>query len=169
MYKKNSFTLTSSTVGSLVRIPLDLRIPMDIISFLHANLPVSFWPPSLSFFDFHFSRYFFLYPTFVTYPSNLIPISLILCLNLQTFNHFQMPSFLTLFNFVKPKNHLNIFISVTSIFSSCAYVSATVSIPYNAVGLIFTFNFFPFIFLDFSCRTKVPFSFSKHPKQLSFV
>ena len=57
---------------------------------------------------------------------------------------FLMFSFLILSFLVSPIANLNIFISATSIFFTCFFVTATVSNPYNIVGLTTELYTFPF-------------------------
>ena len=78
----------------------------------------------------------------------LIPyhINLLSCIflnNYPTFAVLQIVSFLILYGLVTPLIHLNILISATSNFLSCALFNAHVSVPYIIAGLTAVLHTFP--------------------------
>ena len=80
----------------------------------------------------------------MTCPYHLSLPSLIFIPNRSTLTVLLMWSFLILSFLVTPIANLNIFISATSISSTCFFVSATVSSPYNIAGLTTKLYTFPF-------------------------
>ena len=70
--------------------------------------------------------------------------SLIFIPNYSILTVFLMYSFLILSFLVTPIANLNIFISATSISSTCFFVTATVSIPFTIAGLTTELYTFPF-------------------------
>ena len=70
--------------------------------------------------------------------------SLIFIPNCSTLTVLLMCSFLILSFLVTPITNLNIFISATSISSTCFFVTATVSNPYTIAGLTIELYTFPF-------------------------
>ena len=80
----------------------------------------------------------------MTYPFHLGLPSLIFIPNRSTLTVLLMCSFLILSFLVTPIANLNIFISATSISSTCFFVTATVSSPYTIAGLITELYTFPF-------------------------
>ena len=80
----------------------------------------------------------------MTCPYHLSLPSLIFIPNRYTLTVFLMYSFLILSFFVTPIANLNIFISATSISSTCFFVTATVSSPYTIAGLTTELYTFPF-------------------------
>ena len=80
----------------------------------------------------------------MTCPYHLSLLSLIFILNCSTLTVPLMYSFLILSFLVTPIANLNIFISATSISSTCFFVTATVSSPYTIAGLnteLYSFSF----------------------------
>ena len=80
----------------------------------------------------------------MTCPYHLSLPSLIFIPNCSTLTVLLMCSFLILSFLVTPIANLNIFISATSISSTCFFVTATVSIPYTIAGLTIELYSFPF-------------------------
>ena len=80
----------------------------------------------------------------MTYPYHLSLPSLIFIPNRSTLTVLLMCSFLILSFLVTPIVNLSIFISATSISSTCFFVTATVSSPYTIAGLTTEFYTFPF-------------------------
>ena len=80
----------------------------------------------------------------MTYPCHLSLPSLIFIPNRSTLTVPLMYSFLILSFLVTPIANLNIFISATSISSTCFCVTATVSSPYTIAGLTTELYTFPF-------------------------
>ena len=80
----------------------------------------------------------------MTCPYHLILPSLIFIPNRSTLTVPLIYSFLILSFLVTPMPNLNIFISVTSISSTCFFVTATVSSPYTIAGLTAELYTFPF-------------------------
>ena len=70
--------------------------------------------------------------------------SLIFILNRSTLTVLLMYSFLILSFLITPIANLNIFISATSIYSTCFFVTATVSSLYTIAGLTTELYTFPF-------------------------
>ena len=84
----------------------------------------------------------------MTCPYHLILPSLIFIPNRSTLTVLLMCSFLFLSFLVTPVANLNIFISATSISSTCFFVIATVSSPYIIAGLTTELYTFPFTLAD---------------------
>ena len=80
----------------------------------------------------------------MTFPYHLILPSLIFILNRSTLTVPLIYSFLILSFLVTPIANLNIFISTTSISSTCFFVTATVSSPYTIAGLTTELYTIPF-------------------------
>ena len=80
----------------------------------------------------------------MTCPYHLSLPPLIFIPNRSTLTVLLMCSFLILSFLVTPKANLNIFISATSISSTCFFVTATVSSPYTIAGLTTKLYTFPF-------------------------
>ena len=80
----------------------------------------------------------------MTCPYHLSLLSLIFIPNRYTLTVPLMYLFLILFFLITPIANLNIFIPATSIFSTCFFVSTTVSSPYNIAGLTTELCTFPF-------------------------
>ena len=80
----------------------------------------------------------------MTCPYHLSLPSLIFIPNRSTLTVLLMCSFLILSFLVTPIANLNIFISATSISSTCFFVTATVSSPYTIAGLTTELYTFPF-------------------------
>ena len=80
----------------------------------------------------------------MTCPYHLSLPSLIFISNRSTLTVLLMYSFLILSFLVTPIANLNIFISATSISSTCFFVTATVSSPYTIAGLTTELYTFPF-------------------------
>ena len=97
------------------------------------------------------SHFLILLPTYssfllTTCPSHLSLVSLSLSRNFPTNIFLRMSSFFTLSSFVFPNEYLSIFISATSIFSSCLFVTATVSIAYVIAGRTIVLYSLPYTF-----------------------
>ena len=123
---------------------------------LKPSFPISSFTTSR---NLRFSLTFFLFPSnsisitllhtyfwslFMTCPYHLSLPSLIFIANHSTLTVLLMCSFLILFFLVTPIANLNIFISATSIFCTCFFVTATVSSPYTIAGLTIELSTFPF-------------------------
>ena len=80
----------------------------------------------------------------MTCPYHLSLPSLIFIPNCSTLTVLLMCSFLILSFLITPIANLNIFISATSISSTCFFVTATVSSPYTIAGLTIELYTFPF-------------------------
>ena len=80
----------------------------------------------------------------MTFPYHLSLPSLIFIPNHSTLTVLLMRSFLILSFLVTPIANLDIFISVTSISSTCFFVTAIVSSPYTIAGLTTKLYTFPF-------------------------
>ena len=81
----------------------------------------------------------------MTCPYHLSLPSIIYILNRSTLTVLLMCLFLILSFLVSPIANLSIFISATSISSTCFFVTATVSSPYTIAGLTTELYTFPFI------------------------
>ena len=127
------------------------------IRLLRTNFPISSFTTSknllfglpLLLFPGNFISIIFL-PTyswslFMTCPYHLSLPSLIFIPNRSTLTVLLMFSFLILSFLVTPTANLNIFISATSISSTCFFVTTTVSSPYTIAGLTIELYTFPFI------------------------
>ena len=127
-----------------------------MLFFLALTFPISSFTTSRNLL---FRLPFFLYPgnsisitlpTFswsllITCPYHLSPPFLIFIPNHSTLTVPLMYSFLILSFFVTPIANPNIFISATSIYSICFFITATVSSPYTIAGLTTELHTFSFI------------------------
>ena len=105
------------------------------------GLPLLFFPGnSISIIFFPTYSWSFL----MTCPYHLSLPSLIFIPNRFTLTVLLMRSFLILSFLVTPIANLNIFISATSISSTCFFVTATISSPYTIAGLTTKLYTFPF-------------------------
>ena len=141
---------------------------------LAPNSPISFFTRSknlllgLPLFLFPGNSIFIIFlPTYfwsllITCPYHLSLPSLIFIPNCSTLTVPLMYSFLILSFLVTPITNLNIFISATSISSTCFFVTATVSSPYIIAGL--TTELYTFLYtLDGSLLSQItPYTFL-HP------
>ena len=84
------------------------------------------------------------WPLLMTCPYHFSLPSLIFIPNHSTLTVPLMYLFLILYFFVTPIENLNIFISATFIYSTCFFVTATISIPYIIAGLMTKLYTFPF-------------------------
>ena len=112
-----------------------LRLPHHFP--LICAVDVSYENPPLNYITFFFSSQCMLIP----YHINLL--SCIFLNNYPTFAVPQIISFLILYGLVTPLIHLNILISATSNFLSCALFNAHVSVPYIIAGLTAVLHTFP--------------------------
>ena len=129
--------LSSTSVSFAPTFPYLLLLHLQIFSLvsLFSSFPVTPFPSFL--------------PTYsgsllMTCPYHLSLPSLIFIHNRCTLTVLLMYSFLILFFLVTPIANLNIFISATSISSTCFFVTATVSSPYTIAGLTTELYTFPF-------------------------
>ena len=121
--------------------------PTSPISFFTTSKNLLFGLPLLLFPGNSISIIFL--PTYslsflMTCPYHLSLPSLIFIPNRSTLTILLMCSFLILSFLVTPIANLNIFISATSISSTCFFVTATVSSPYTIAGLTIELYTFPF-------------------------
>ena len=149
----------------LLAFPFNQGLPLRMM-FLHSVLfPMSFsFSPTFPISSYITSKYLFFGLPLFLFPGNFISIIL-----LSTYSwfllmtcpyHLNLPSLIFIRNrstltvqpdvlvsnliFYRPIANLNIFISATSIYSTCFFVTATVSSPYTTAGLtteLYTFSF----------------------------
>ena len=133
------------------------HLPVFNVRLLHTNFPISSFKTSknllfglpLFLFPGNSKSIIIFFPTLswsllMKYPYHLSLPSLIFIPNRSTLTVLLMYSFLILFFLVTPIVNLNIFISATSISSTCFFVTATVSSQYTIASLtteLYTFAF----------------------------